>query len=386
MFILSAVGCSPKNYVTFSGFEQGTTYNIVVRDPDEGLGRRIDAVFDTVDNTFSMFNPASLVSRINRNETDRVTPLFEKCFDIAQDVWRQSDGYYDITVKPLVDAWGFGPGEQQEIPCVECLMEFVGMEKVRIENGIITKDDPRLQLDFSSVAKGLTVDLLAELIESEGVTDYMVYVGGEVRARGKNAAGRPWRIGIDRPSFGLAHGIEAVVTFGDKDSGESSGGGNVGKNTGGVASGKRSGESAGGRVGEQTSGRAGERVGRDAGNGLTAIATSGNYRNWFTDAAGNTRVHTLDPKTGTPAVGSILSVSIMAAECGVADAWATALMAARELPAVREILPPTGIEYYIIYSADRHSGGDDINRESPGRANDAEFEVLCSPGVPVADE
>jgi thiamine biosynthesis lipoprotein len=293
------LSCGRNNYVTFGGIEQGTTWRMVVRNPDDGLAARIDAVFDTVDNTFSIFNPASLVSRINRGLTDVVTPLFEECFAIARDVHDSSNGYYDITVKPLVDAWGFGPGEQQEIPCVKCLMEYVGMEKVRIDSGRIVKDDARVQLDFGSVAKGFTVDLLAELLESEGARHYLIDIGGEIRASGVNAEGRPWRVGIYKPDLESMREHQAIV---------------------------------------------------EPSRELPSIATSANTYQQFADEFGRIRVHTVDPTTGYPAQGNVISVSIAAAECGIADAWATALMAAHDISKVREILPPTGIEYYITYS------------------------------------
>jgi thiamine biosynthesis lipoprotein len=239
---LFTAGCTEPNYETFSGFAQGTTYTIVARDPNPGVAEKIDAVFEEIDFTFSVFNPESLASRINHNETDATTPLFEECFSLAKNVHAATDGYFDSTVGPLVDAWGFGPGEQQEIPCVDCIMEYVGMGRVRIENGRIIKDDPRVRLDFSSIAKGLTVDKLAEMLDGEGVTDYMVWIGGEARVKGVNASGRGWRIGIDRPESGLSTGgeYEAAVSFS---------------------------------------------------TALPAIATSGNYRNWFVDEAGRTRAH-----------------------------------------------------------------------------------------------
>jgi hypothetical protein len=127
------------NYTTYTGNAQGTTYRIVANPGSEAIERGIEATFEEIDQTFSMFNPVSLVSRINRGETDQTTPLFDSCFEIARGVWSHSGGYYDITVKPLVDAWGFGPGAEQATPCVECIKEYVGMDKVRIEGGIMIK-------------------------------------------------------------------------------------------------------------------------------------------------------------------------------------------------------------------------------------------------------
>ncbi len=297
--LFTLTSCDRNHYATFSGFEQGTTYTIVVKNPGKDLGGRIDSVFNEIDNTFSMFNPESLVSRINRNETTETTPLFDECFAIARKVYERTGGYYDLTVKPLVDAWGFGPGERQDMPCVDSLMEYVGMDKIRIGNGHVVKDDPRVQLDFSSVAKGFSVDRQAGMLESCGVTDYMVEVGGEVRVKGVNAAGNRWRIGINKPVEGFSQELEAVVTFDDR---------------------------------------------------LRAIATSGNYRNWFTDETGNKRVHTIDAKTGMPAMGNVLSVSVVGSECAVADAWATGLMATHDIAIASSISTPGDLEFFIIFS------------------------------------
>lgn len=292
-------GCKRDNYVAFSGFQQGTTYSVIVKNPAHGLDERIDGVFDLMDSTFSMFNPQSFVSRINRNETDATTPLFDECFAIAKKVHARTDGFYDPTVKPLVDIWGFGPGQRQEVPQVEGVMEYVGLDKIRIADGRIIKDNPRVQLDFSSVAKGFTVDKLALMLDAEGVTDYMVEVGGEVRVKGVNAAGNKWRIGINSPVGDFSRQFEAIASFSGP---------------------------------------------------LSSIATSGNYRNWSTDENGLVRVHTINPKTGAPAIGNILSVSIAGSDCGTADAYATGLMAAHDIETVRRMLPTDGIEYLIMFS------------------------------------
>jgi thiamine biosynthesis lipoprotein len=298
---LFMAGCAKDNYETFSQLAQGTTYKIVINNPPEEAAKKIDAIFDEIDLTFSMFNPESLTSRINRNETEAVTPLFEECFALAKEVHAATDGYFDSTVAPLVDAWGFGEGDQQEIPCVDCIMEYVGMDKVRIEGGRIIKEHRRVKLDFSSIAKGFTVDRLAEMLETEGVTDYMVWIGGETRVKGDNQDGRPWRIGIEKPSFEVGQGDYVATVSLSRD--------------------------------------------------LPSIATSGNFHNWFVDDSGRTRAHIIDPITGSPALGEILSVSIVAAECAVADAWATAVVACGTVENARRLLAgaPDGVEHYIIY-------------------------------------
>lgn len=302
-------GCNKDTYETFTGFSQGTTYTIVARNAPDDTAEKIDRLFREMDTTFSMFNPTSLTSRLNRGETDATTTLFEECFAISTQVHRATDGFYDPTVKPLSDAWGFGPEKMQTVPDLDSLMEFVGLDKVRLEASTsgdgnhIIKTDPRVQFDFSSIAKGFTVDKLAEMLSAAGVTDYMVEVGGEVRARGVNASGRTWRIQIDKPQAGFAHEQQAVVELG-------------------------------------------------ADPRTAAVATSGNYRNWFVDEAGQTRVHTIDPKTGTPAAGEILSASVIAPSCALADGWATALVAIQTLEGAKRLIDnaPVGVEYYIIYS------------------------------------
>ncbi|MDR2912785.1 MAG: FAD:protein FMN transferase [Alistipes sp.] len=350
-FALLTTACTGSNYVTFSGPTQGTTYNIVVNNPTPETEKKIDTIFAEIDQTFSIFNPQSLTSRINRGETDATTPLFEECFALAKRVHKQTGGYFDSTVAPLVNAWGFGSEASQEIPCVECIMEHVGMDKVRIEGGRLIKEHRRVQLDFGSIAKGFSVDRLAEMLDGDGISDYMVWVGGEVRARGVNESGRPWRFGINEPTLGFSNDYGAVVSF------EKGGG-----------SGRKS---------------------RNVSHELRALATSGNYRNWFVDGSGRTRVHTIDPLTGYPVQGQILSVSIVSAECALADAWATGVMASGSLEKAVAMLeraasaaaandtPP--IEYYIIYGAPENS-------TSPENPESTATKTIHSPGFPLIEK
>jgi thiamine biosynthesis lipoprotein len=336
LIALGLTACAKPNYVPFNGFAQGTSWSIVVADPPAGVASKIDATFDEIDLTFSMFNPASLTSRINRGETDVTTPFFEQCFALAQEVNVATEGYFDSTVGPLVDAWGFGPGGANASPDVDSILAFTGMDLVRIEAGHIIKSDPRVKLDFSSIAKGFTVDCLARMLDGEGVTDYMVEVGGEVRARGVNSRGGAWRIAIDKPSFELVNERETVI--------------NLGSSTPAATPASTP--------------------------PPAAIATSGNYRNWFVDEAGRTRVHIIDPKTGIPALGEILSVSVVAAECAVADAWATGLVACGSVANANHLMAnaPDGIEFYIIHSTQDgamtafHSTGFPIEAASSGEA------------------
>lgn len=198
--------------------------------------------------SMSIFDPASLLSRLNRNQTDSVDRHIAFNLRLADSISSLSDGRYDVTVKPLVEAWGFAGKEAQENPNVDSILAFVGRQKVRIENGRLIKDDPRVQLDFNSIAKGYTVDLLAQLVESFGARNYIVDIGGEVRCKGVNRQGDPWRIGIETPFDGNMSNGEYLQ----------------------------------------------RRIGMTEGG----LATSGNYRRFYLDAKGNKIAHTIDPARG----------------------------------------------------------------------------------------
>ncbi|GHU98109.1 FAD:protein FMN transferase [Bacteroidia bacterium] len=276
-FLLAGCG-QQAPMVALDGFTQGTTYHIALRSADTtGLQRQIDSLLEAVDNSMSIYNPASLLSQLNDNRTDSLDAMIMHCIEVAGEVARSSGGMYDITVMPLTRAWGFAAKEQQGEPNLDSLLRFVGFDKISVRNGRLHKTDPRVMLDLNSLAKGYTVDLVGGLIERRGVTDYLVEIGGEIVARGVNAHGKPWRIGIDRPEEGnFVPGQQLQTAL-----------------------------------------------------ALTnvALATSGNYRKFHTDAAGRKVVHIIDPHTGRAAAGDLLSATVIAPTCIVADAWGTALMA-----------------------------------------------------------
>ena len=199
-------GCGGKvSYTTVDGTMLGTTLHVVAdvqgTSPQE-LYAAVMALDREAKASMSIFDPASLLSRLNRNQTDSVDRHIAFNLRLADSISSLSDGRYDVTVKPLVEAWGFAGKEAQENPNVDSILAFVGRQKVRIENGRLIKDDPRVQLDFNSIAKGYTVDLLAQLVESFGARNYIVDIGGEVRCKGVNRQGNPWRIGIETPFDG----------------------------------------------------------------------------------------------------------------------------------------------------------------------------------------
>ena len=267
------------DYRIVEGAMLGTTLRVTacVGEPSAGeLYRRIMGVDSAMKRSMSIFDEGSLLSRLNRNETDSVDEHIVRNWTLAREIGALSGGRYDVTVKPLVDAWGFAGRERTAAPNLDSLLEFVGSDKVSVRDGRLVKSDPRVQLDFNSVAKGYTVDRVALLLEEYGAENYLVDIGGEVRCRGVNPHGDPWRIGIERPVDGVAYGQTSEV-----------------------------------------------RVALSGGS----LATSGNYRRFFIDAAGNKVAHTIDPRTGRSVVSRLLSATVVADDCARADALATMFMA-----------------------------------------------------------
>lgn len=280
------VGCtSIPRYRTVDGSMLGTTYHIIAK---TGLGS--DEIFDKMEQinseanaSMSIFNPSSLLSRINRNETDTIDRHIAQNVDVAMRVNILSPRY-DITVKPLVDAYGFAAKSREAKPNIDSLLEFVGFSKFRIDGCRIVKQDSRVQLDLNSVAKGYTVDLIADWLESEGCENYIVEVGGEIRSKGVNRNGTAWRVGVDTP-------------FDNNNE----------------------------------PGRYQQRVISLAGRSL---ATSGNYRRFYYNDEGKRISHTIDPFTGESQTTSLLSATVVASRCVVADALATMFMASKEREAI----------------------------------------------------
>lgn len=273
--VLAACG-TKKNYQYTEGKIYGTFYHISYN-YSENLQKEIWAEMEKVNASLSMFNPHSVIAKINRGESDSTDLLFREMFIKAAQVNRETQGAFDITVAPLVNAWGFG-FKTDSFPSAEkidSILRLVGMDKMTLEGDRLIKRVKGMEIDASSIAKGLGTDLVADYLDRKGVTDYMVEIGGEIRAKGMSTKGRPWRIGIDKPiddATGANREIAVVV--------------------------------------ELTSG---------------ALATSGNYRNFYIHD-GKKYAHTINPRTGYPVQQDILSASVYTDSCMKADAYATAFM------------------------------------------------------------
>ena len=298
--VLCGCGSRPE-FTTVDGMMLGTTLHVVA-DVKGVSSQELYAAVMELDReakaSMSIYDSTSLLSRLNRNETDSVDRhvAFNLC--LADSIGALSDGRYDVTVKPLVEAWGFAGKERTENPNIDSILEFVGREKVRVEGGRLVKDDPRVQLDFNSVAKGYTVDLLAELVEKYGAENYIVDIGGEVRCRGFNRQGQAWRIGVETPFDGNMSNGEYLQK----------------------------------RI-QMTDG---------------GLATSGNYRRFYLDKDGNKVAHTIDPRTGRSALSRLLSVTVVAPTCAEADALGTMFLAMGADDALAAVGRMPDVKVYFI--------------------------------------
>ncbi|WP_297930126.1 FAD:protein FMN transferase [uncultured Alistipes sp.] len=303
---LLAAGCrKPAPYVEVDGAMLGTRMHVVA-DFDPARRAEFYAAAMALDAeakaSMSLFDEGSLLSRLNRNETDSVDRHIAFNLALADSVGALSGGYYDATVAPLVEAWGFAGRGREEAPDVDSLLRFVGRTKVRVEAGRLRKEDPRVRLDFNSVAKGYTVDLLAALAERFGARNYIVDIGGEVRCRGVNRTGGAWRVGIETP-------FDGNMTEG-------------------------------------------EYLQRRLAMPEGGLATSGNYRRFYVDAGGNKVAHTIDPHTGRSALSRLLSVTVWAPTCAEADALGTMFLSMGDLRARAALDTMPAVRAYFILAGE----------------------------------
>lgn len=270
------MGHKDEPYQRNSGFIFGTSYNITYQCAEDHKAD-IEMALAEVDASLSPFNDSSVITHVNRNEDVVLDRLFLDVFRLAQKINEDTDGAFDITVAPLVNAWGFGfkNGVNPDEKAIDSLRQVVGFRKVRLEDGKIMKADPRVMLDCSAIAKGYGVDVVANLLRKIGIKNFMVEIGGEVVTSGVNPDRHPWRIGVTKPtddSLSVNNELQTVINVTDK-----------------------------------------------------AMATSGNYRNFYYKG-GRKYAHTIDPKTGYPVQHSILSATVITDDCATADAYATSFM------------------------------------------------------------
>ena len=289
-------------YQTDNGLIFGTVYKVTYQ-CDQNLKAEIEAELKRFDGSLSPFNDTATITRINRNEDIVPDTFFTNVFRRSMEISRETDGAFDITVAPLANAWGFG-FKKDAFPdslMIDSLLQITGYEKVKLENGKVVKQDPRIMLSCSAVAKGYSVDVIARLLDRKGIKNYMVDIGGEVVVKGKNATGDLWRIGINKPyddSLAVKQDIQVVLNLTD-----------------------------------------------------LGMATSGNYRNYYYKD-GKKYAHTIDPRTGYPVQHSILSSTVIAEDCMTADALATSFMVMGLEEAEKFCKANPMIDAYFIYSGE----------------------------------
>ena len=288
----------------FSGNTMGTVYNIkYLAKKDKDYKAQIDSLLIDFNKALSTWDPESEISKFNRgltlnNPSDYFLPVLEKSLD----VWKHTDSAFDPTVMPLVEAWGFLDSKNAVFPdssTIDSILNFVGFDKIEFNQNKISKTKPSVALDFSAVAKGYGVDVIGNYLQEQSVNNFMIEIGGEILCKGENPGGQPWKIGINVPDTTASRkDLYAIVSLEDK-----------------------------------------------------AVATSGNYRNYFVKN-GVMYSHTINPVTGYTVNHNLLSASVFADDCMTADAYATAMMVLG-LDGSRKLLEKLkNIDAYLIYSTE----------------------------------
>ncbi|NQT78685.1 MAG: FAD:protein FMN transferase [Bacteroidetes bacterium] len=307
ILLLLITACIPRQLqkkISFSGMAQGTYYSVTYFDHlDRNFQQEIDSLLIAFDMAVSMWEPASLISRINRGEDSVICDsAFINTYLLARKVAEETGGAFDFTVGSLVNAWGFGFEDRQKVDqaLLDSLLPLVGYRLVTLEGNQIIKEKPGISFDFNAVAQGYSVDLLSDFLASKGLKNYLVDIGGEVLAIGEKPGIGPWVIGIEKPSMDefSERELEASITLTNR-----------------------------------------------------AMATSGNYRKFY-EENGIRYSHTINPETGYPVTHTLLSASVIADDCGSADAYATAFMVMGLDKSVEFLESRTELEAFFIYSGE----------------------------------
>ena len=300
---------SPKKtveYIHNEGKAQGTYYSAIYQQPDGvNLQPKIDSIFNAFDLSLSTYLPTSIISRINNNDSTVTTDsCFEAMYEEARIVSEKTNGAFDITVAPLVNAWGFGFKEKDstKFPDVKKYLPLIGYKKVKLENHKIIKQNPGIMLDASAIAQGLSADIIGRMLEKNGCQNYLIDIGGEIVCKGVNPDGKNWQIGVDKPvddpenANGELQTILSITNLG--------------------------------------------------------VTTSGNYRKFYYQG-GKKYAHTINPATGYPVSHNLLSATVIAPNCMQADAYATAFMVVGVDSAMAICRTMPEMECYLIYSDEK---------------------------------
>ncbi len=303
IFLLISCKREINNSIKISGAAQGTTYNITyLAGQYSNYRESIDSIFKKIELSLSTYNPGSIISKINRNDSDVIVDdYFSDVFNKSMEVSEKTKGLFDVTVAPIINAYGFGFTKKGKVNniLIDSLLKYIGYKKVRLADGKLVKEMPQVMLDFNAIAQGYTVDVLASFLDSKGISNYLVEVGGELRAKGKRLDDSSWTVGIEQPNEDISGGVtlNSVIKINDK-----------------------------------------------------SLATSGNYKKFYIED-GKKYAHIINPFTGYPAKNNLLSATVIAENCMTADAYATSFMV-MGLDKSKQFLSENknlNLEVYFIY-------------------------------------
>ena len=289
--------------IKITGEAQGTYYAITYFDDQQrNLKNEIEALLNKFDKSASNYLPSSIISKVNRNEDVDLDDIFLGNYNLAMRISKETNGDFDITVRPLVQAWGFGSVKSQDMDSamVDSIMDFVGFNKILINDNKVIKEDSRLQLDFDAIAQGYAVDYISDFLKEIGIEHYLVDIGGEMYASKSKTDSTHWKVGIENPKDNAAYGENLTAFVFLKEKG---------------------------------------------------MATSGNYRKFYIKD-GIKYVHTINPHSGFPIASRLLSVTVIAKTTAEADAYATALMVMGLSKTKKFLANHSELQGYLIYSDD----------------------------------
>jgi thiamine biosynthesis lipoprotein len=303
ILLLNSCERESKSTINISGAAQGTSYSITyLAGAYSNYRESIDSIFKQIDLSLSTYVPGSIISRVNRNDDavlvdDHFSTVFHRSIEVSEN----TGGLFDVTVAPLVNAYGFGTARKSQVDekRIDTLLSYIGYTKVKLMDSKVVKSSPAMMLDFNAIAQGYTVDVLASFLESKGINNYLIELGGEIRAKGKKLDGSLWTVGIEQPEESKEAGISLNTSIGLEN---------------------------------------------------TALATSGNYKKYYVEG-GKKYTHIINPITGSPAKSNLLSATVLAADCMTADAYATAFMVMGLDSAKRFVSDhkELGLEIFFIY-------------------------------------
>jgi len=290
-----------------SGPVFGTSFSVIY-DSETNYIEQIDSLFTVVNQSMSTYLPDSDISKLNRNEAHNIDTHFRDVFLASKTIFKTTEGVFDPTIGDVVNAWSFGADKNKfltDSTTIDSLMRFVGFDTVKLigdSSLTVLKENPNTYLEFNAIAKGYGVDVIGKFLEGKNIENYLVEIGGEIRAKGKNIEKiSPWRVGLDEPRFDGGQSVYKAINLKDE-----------------------------------------------------AMATSGTYRKFKTDENGNRYAHIINTKTGYPSKSNILSVSVIAKDCMTADGYATAFQA-MGIDKVTEFLKlHPELKVFIIFENDKN--------------------------------